>query len=111
MRGPLLSQPALDLCLQKGVQMSVEEALAAPTNDGLPYAQPVSADEDAVWKPLETFTFDEARDLLARRATRLHEEHAQFLRLHRWCHHRFGSAPALAALGVGGDVDGWPEVP
>lgn len=103
---PLLSRAAMDLCFEQGVQAAIERSLAALNTEGLPYAQPTTAGEDALWKPLEDFTVDEATALLGRRIAEMRLEHNRLMRLHRWCWHRFGVAPTLPAFD---DISELPE--
>lgn len=89
-----LSQPAIDRCLEQGVQQAVERVLAAPTVEGLPYAQPLGGDEDAAWKPLADFTADEAEDLIARRTATLEQAQEALRRLQQWQRDRFSDEGA-----------------
>ena len=88
------------------IQADIRRALAAETPNGLPFAQPVEADDGddpsaaAVWKQLSLFTYAELAALLTRRRAEIARDVVRYRRLHDYCRLRFGKAPTLAALRV-----------
>ncbi len=86
-------------CQTRGVTELCRLALKAKTEDRLPFAKPLSTDEDAgEWKQLELFTYAQAEALILREARGLVADYRELQRLHRWCLAKFGRAPEIPDL-------------
>ena len=106
LRRGFYSADALTARQLAAVQADVRRALAAETPNGLPFAQPVEADDGddpsaaPVWKQLSLFTYRELAALLTRRRAEIARDVVRYRRLRDYCRVRFGTAPALPALRV-----------
>ena len=105
LRRGFYSADALKAGQLRAVQADIRRALAAETPNGLPFAQPVEADDDGddrhpapVWKQLALFTYRELAALLTRRRAEIARDVVRYRRLRDYCRVRFGTAPALPAL-------------
>lgn len=75
---------------------------ARNTIEGVPFAQPTDATEEAPWKRLDLFTREEAYALVRRRLHKLARAHGDLVRLHGWCLDKYGDAPPIPDFPTGG---------
>jgi hypothetical protein len=104
LRRGFYSADALKTRQLRAVQADIRRALAAETPNGLPFAQPVEADDGddpsaaPVWKQLALFKYRELAALLTRRRAEIARDLVRYRRLLDYCRVRFGQAPRLPAL-------------
>jgi hypothetical protein len=98
----VIPDDVLAVCQRRGLTELCRQALKGKTEDRLPFAKPLSADEDAgEWKQLDLFTYDQAETLILREWAGIANDVQEVLRLHRWCKDKFGLAPELPSLTEG----------